>query len=149
MDYRKAIEAYEKCEIIEEGNLWVNKNIAFCYKKLSKYDSALKYYKQADSLSENNINIIFNLAVCYTELKEFDKGLNCFNKIEFLEVEATHSPEFYLYKGHCLWANGKRAEAIENYKKYPYDKLFEALQTSSVGFTSTECVYISDYIRYN
>ena len=149
MDYRKAIDAYEKCEIIEEGNLWVNKNIAYCYKKLSKYDSALKYYKQADSLSENNINIIFNLAVCYTELKEFDKGLNCFNKIEFLEVEATHSPEFYLYKGHCLWANGKRAEAIENYKKYPYDKLFEALNNSSVGFTSTECVYISDYIRYN
>ena len=112
MDYRKAIEAYEKCEIIEEGNLWVNKNIAFCYKKLSKYDCALKYYKQADSIAENNINIIFNLAVCYTELKEFDKGLNCFNKIEFLEVEATHSPEFYLYKGHCLWVNGKRAEAI-------------------------------------
>ena len=149
MDYRKAIEAYEKCEIIEEGNLWVNKNIAFCYKKLSKYDCALKYYKQADSLSENNINIIFNLAVCYTELKEFDKGLNCFNKIEFLEVEATHSPEFYLYKGHCLWANGKRSEAIENYKKYPYDKLFEALQTSSVSLSSTECIYISDYIRYN
>ena len=149
MDYRKAIEAYEKCEIIEEGNLWVNKNIAFCYKKLSKYDSALKYYKQADSLSENNINIIFNLAVCYTELKEFDKGLNCFNKIEFLEVEATHSPEFYLYKGHCLWVNGKRAEAIENYKKYPYDKLFEALQTSSVGFTPIETIYISDFVRYN
>ena len=149
MDYRKAIEAYEKCEIIEEGNLWVNKNIAFCYKKLSKYDSALKYYKQADSLSENNINIIFNLAVCYTELKEFDKGLNCFNKIEFLEVEATHSPEFYLYKGHCLWANGKRSEAIENYKKYPYDKLFEALQTSSVGFTPIETIYISDFVRYN
>ena len=149
MDYRKAIEAYEKCEIIEEGNLWVNKNIAFCYKKLSKYDSALKYYKQADSLSENNINIIFNLAVCYTELKEFDKGLNCFNKIEFLEVEATHSPEFYLYKGHCLWVNGKRSEAIENYKKYPYDKLFEALQTSSVGFTPIETIYISDFVRYN
>lgn len=149
MDYRKAIEAYEKCEIIEEGNLWVNKNIAFCYKKLSKYDCALKYYKQADSIAENNINIIFNLAVCYTELKEFDKGLNCFNKIEFLEVEATHSPEFYLYKGHCLWANGKRSEAIENYKKYPYDKLFEALQTSSVGFTPIETIYISDFVRYN
>ena len=149
MDYRKAIEAYEKCEIIEEGNLWVNKNIAFCYKKLSKYDCALKYYKQADSIAENNINIIFNLAVCYTELKEFDKGLNCFNKIEFLEVEATHSPEFYLYKGHCLWVNGKRAEAIENYKKYPYDKLFEALQTSSVGFTPIETIYISDFVRYN
>ena len=149
MDYRKAIEAYEKCEIIEEGNLWVNKNIAYCYKKLSKYDSALKYYQIADSLSENNINIIFNLAVCYTELKEFDKGLNCFHKIEYLEVEATHSHDYYLYKGHCLWASGKKTEALENYKKYPYEKLFEALNTSSVGFTHTECVYISDYIRYN
>ena len=66
MDYRKAIDAYEKCEIIEEGNLWVNKNIAYCYKKLSKYDSALKYYQIADSLSENNISIIFNLAICFT-----------------------------------------------------------------------------------
>ena len=149
MDYRTAIEYYEKCEIIEEGNLWVNKNIAYCYKKLSKYDSALKYYKIADSLSENNISIIFNLAVCYTELKDFEKGLNCFNKIEYLEIEATHSEAYYLYKGHCLWANGKKSEAIENYKKYPYDKLFEALQTSSVGFTPIETVYISDFVRYN
>ena len=149
MDYRKAIEFYEKSEIIEEGNVWVNKNIAYCYKKLSKYDSALKYYKQADSLNPNNISIIFNLAVCYTQLKDFEKGLNAFYKIEYLEEEATHSPEFYLYKGHCLWASGKKMEAIENYKKYPYDKLFEALQTSSVEFSSTECIYISDYIRYN
>ena len=149
MDYRKAIDAYEKCEIIEEGNLWVNKNIAYCYKKLSKYDSALKYYKQADSLSENNISIIFNLAICFTELKEFEKGLNCFNKIEYLEVEATHSEAYYLYKGHCLWASGKKMEALENYKKYPYDKLFEALQTSSVGFTPIETIYISDFVRYN
>jgi tetratricopeptide (TPR) repeat protein len=149
MDYRKAIEAYEKCEIIEEGNLWVNKNIAYCYKKLSKYDSALKYYQIADSLSDNNIGIIFNLAICFTELKEFEKGLNCFNKIEYLEVEATHSEAYYLYKGHCLWANGKKSEALENYKKYPYDKLFEALQTSSVGFTPIETIYISDFVRYN
>ena len=149
MDYRKAIEAYEKCEIIEEGNLWVNKNIAYCYKKLSKYDSALKYYQIADSLSENNISIIFNLAICFTELKEFEKGLNCFNKIEYLEVEATHSEAYYLYKGHCLWASGKKMEALENYKKYPYDKLFEALQTSSVGFTPIETIYISDFVRYN
>ena len=148
MDYRKAIENYEKCEIIEEGNFWVNKNIAFCYKKLSKYDSALKYYKIADSLNENNISIIFNLAVCYTQLKEFEKGLNCFNKIEYLEVEATHSEDYYLYKGHCLWANGKKAEAIENYKKYPYDKLFEELTNSPIGLSSIECIYISDYVRY-
>ena len=148
MDYRKAIENYEKCEIIEEGNFWVNKNIAFCYKKISKYDSALKYYKIADSLNENNISIIFNLAVCYTQLKEFEKGLNCFNKIEYLEVEATHSEDYYLYKGHCLWANGKKAEAIENYKKYPYDKLFEELTNSPIGLSSIECIYISDYVRY-
>ncbi len=149
MDYRKAIENYEKCEIIEEGNLWVNKNIAYCYKKLSKYDSALKYYKIADSLNENNISIIYNLALCYTELKEFEKGLNCFNKIEYLEVEATHSEQYYLYKGHCLWANGKKSEAIDNYKKYPYDKLFEALVNSPLEFSQIETIYISDYVRYN
>lgn len=148
MEYEKAIENYEKCEIIEEGNLWVNKNIAYCYKKLSKFDSALKYYQIADSLSENNISIIYNLAVCFTELKEFEKGLNCFNKIEYLEVEATHSEEYYLYKGHCLWTNGKRTEAIENYKKYPYDQLFEALQKSPVDFTPIEAIYISDFVRY-
>ena len=149
MDYRKAIENYEKCEIIEEGNLWVNKNIAYCYKKLSKYDSALKYYQIADSLSENNISIIYNLAVCYTELKEFEKGLNLFYKIDYLEAEATHSEKFYLYKGHCLWANGKKTEAIENYKKYPYDKLFEALMHSPVELSELETIYISDYVRYN
>lgn len=149
MDYRKAIENYEKCEIIEEGNLWVNKNIAYCYKKLSMFDSALKYYQIADTHSENNISIIYNLAFCYTELKEFDKGLNCFNKIEYLEVEATHSEEYYLYKGHCLWAKGKKVEALENYKKYPYDKLFEALMHSPVEFSQLETIYISDYIRYN
>ena len=149
MEYRKAIDSYEKCEIIEEGNFWVNKNIAFCYKKLSKFDSALKYYKISDSLKPNDISIINNLALCYTELKEFEKGLNCFNKIEYLEVEATHNELYYLYKGHCLWANGKRLEALENYKKYPYEKLYEALNTSSVGFSPVECIYISDYVRYN
>jgi tetratricopeptide (TPR) repeat protein len=113
------------------------------------FDSALKYYQIADSLSENNISIIYNLAFCYTELKEFDKGLNCFNKIEYLEIEATHSEEYYLYKGHCLWAKGKKMEALENYKKYPYDKLFEALMHSPVEFSQLETIYISDYVRYN
>ena len=70
-------------------------------------------------------------------------------KIEYLEVEATHSEEYYLYKGHCLWAKGKKVEALENYKKYPYDKLFEALMHSPVEFSQLETIYIPDYVRYN
>jgi tetratricopeptide (TPR) repeat protein len=151
MRYPFAIRSYEKCDIIEPDNIWTNKSIAYCYMQLYRYDSALQYYKIVDSLKPNDFKTIYNMAICYTQIRDFENGLNMFNKLEYLEEEeeATHNEEYYLYKGDCLWASGYIDEAIENYKKYPYEKLYEKLSLSMVEFTPLECTYICDYIRYN
>lgn len=149
MRYPFAIRSYEQCDIMEPDNIWTNKSIAYCYMQLYRYDSALQYYKIVDSLKPNDFKTIYNMAICYTQIRDFENGLNMFNKLDYLEEEATHQEEYYLYKGDCLWATGHRDEAIEHYKKYPYEKLHEKLSLSMVEFTPLECSYICDYIRYN
>ena len=88
--------------------------------------------------------------MCSAELRLYDSALNYFYKIDFLNPDKKQSMNYQLYFGHCLWATGKRKEAINCYREYvPFSKLDEILRLAPVDFTEQDLAFIIDYLRYN
>ncbi len=144
-NYSKAIEYYQKAEIIETDNLWTIRKIAYCYRNLKMTEQALAYYKHANNLDINNLNLIFTIGVCYVELEQYDKALHYFYKIEFINNNHKKSENYialcsflqknytlaikyytkqpekntsyeWLYLGHSYWCDNNKKKALECYK---------------------------------
>lgn len=148
--YTQAISYYEKADIIESDQLGTLRKLAYCHRKSGQYKEALDYYIQIDKLDPNNLNTIFNMGMCSAELRLYDSALNYFYKIDFLNPDKKQSMNYQLYFGHCLWATGKRKEAINCYREYiPFSKLDEILRLAPVDFTEQDIAFIIDYLRYN
>lgn len=149
-NYDKALEYWEKADIIESDQESTIKKLAFCYKKSGNYQAAEKHYASLLASDSENIKYLYNIAVCQIWQGKLKPALNNLYKIRFISDDVKGSPEYSFYLGICLWNEGKRRDAIESLKRYtPLHELERALLASPVKISQAEVNYIIDYIRLN
>ena len=79
---------------------WIFSEIAFCLKKLKKYDEALKYYKKAEGTGRSDEWIVSEIAECLENLGKTEEAitkLKSFAATETGNTDTVNSQIGYLY----------------------------------------------------
>jgi tetratricopeptide (TPR) repeat protein len=155
-DYAKALEYYQKADILMTDNLWNLKKIGLCYRYLGQPDKALPYYRQAEMLDPDDLNTEISIGHCLLDLQDFEGALKSYFKVEYLMpdnrkawrpiawcsfmlgrfdqarkyfdklIEGDPTHNDLIGLGHIEWCEGHRDAAIDCYRK--------SLATGEIGF---------------
>jgi tetratricopeptide (TPR) repeat protein len=124
-DFEQAASFYERADLYDGNQLWLNTKLAFCYRKLQKFDKALEFYKRAEADEPQSTNIQANVANCLLNLGKYNEALQYYFKLEYLEPD---TPKILRPLAWCALVSGK----IDTALKY-YDKLI-ALKPNEYDF---------------
>ena len=113
--YEKAINYYLQADLLAPDNVWNNRHLAQCYKRMQNYEKAVEYYKKVERVQPKNLNLALQIGQCLMELERYDEALAYFFKIEYLDEKPQNARRAI---GWCYFITGKHREA----KKY-YDLL--------------------------
>lgn len=145
--FKQALDAYIKADLILPDDIWTVKKIAVCYRLLGEYDKAIDYYQHADFLKPGEFNTNMQIANCLIQLEKYKAALQIYTKIQeknpnnpnlwraiswtaFLAINI-HQADYYMEKilseapthrdyinaGHIALAKNNKAEALSFYKK--------------------------------
>lgn len=145
--YEKALECFNKAELLKAPGSWLIGSLAFVNKKLGNYSKAYQYYSRLLEKEPEKLSLILNAAYCALEdgdvkeaLKHYyhanylePENLKIFRAIawsEFLNGEFEKSEKYYnkildgtpessdyLNAGHLYAVKGDMKKAVELYKK--------------------------------
>lgn len=144
--YSKAIDAYQKAEIIDSSRTWLQKKLGYCYKKTGQLDKAIAYYQKVEKADPDNLEIQVYLGQLHIEKEDYDKAFQYYFKVEYLQpnfvkaqrpiawcsflvkkpeqavnyykkvIEKEGTRSDYLNLAHAYWAVGKLSDAINSYR---------------------------------
>lgn len=86
-DFEKALDYYQRADLIEAGRLWILKKMAFCCKYLNRWEDALNYYRQAETLEPENLKLQADIGQCLIHLEKYQEALDYYFKVEVLAPE--------------------------------------------------------------
>lgn len=145
--YDKAIEAYNKADIIQPDDIWTVRKMALCYRLSGNFEKALEFYQHLDYLNPDQGPVQMQIAHCLVELKRFKEALAIYFKFDALEGDnpkiwraiswcsfvsgnikqaAYYSAKLldwepnaldYMNAAHIVWCQQKNAVAVELYRK--------------------------------
>jgi len=147
MDFDKAIECYEKVELMKNNDVWTLKHSALCHRANGDIEKALDCYLRIEKLKPDNIATANNIANCLLEAGKPEEALKYYFKVDYMADKGNKtlrpiawssflcgnlsqsldyynkiiangpSADDYINRGHALLASGNIKEAIESYKK--------------------------------
>lgn len=117
--FKKAIESYQKYELLANKDLWNIRHLATCYRALKQPETALNYYYEAESLSPENVSICLNIGHCLLELNRYEEALKYYYKVYYLEP---NSPRAWRPIAWCLFIQGNYEQCHTYYNKIIHDK---------------------------
>ena len=85
--YDKASEWYLKAELINPGNLWLEKKLAISLKNSGKKKEALEYYNKALTQEPENYHLIMSAAQCYLDAGDPEKALKHLYHAQYLKPD--------------------------------------------------------------
>lgn len=118
-NYEKAIDFYQKYELLADKDLWTERHLAACYRALKQPEIALKHYEEAERLSPENLSICLNIGHCLLELDRYDEALKYYYKVYYLEP---NSPRVWRPIAWCLFVQGNYEQAHIYYNKIIQEK---------------------------
>ena len=80
MEYKKAIETYQKLIEIDDKNPHVYYKIAYSYAQLNQYEKAIEYYKQVLELLPNSEKTHNSLGLSYMAKNEIEEAFSYYKK---------------------------------------------------------------------
>lgn len=83
-DLEKALEYYEKAELINPDNAWLVKRLAITHKALGHYEKAAYYYKRALQNEPENLSLLLSTGNAYLDSGEYEKALKAYYKVDYL-----------------------------------------------------------------
>lgn len=113
-DYKSAIEALERANILEPNNEWTLKNLALCYKKEDNYIKALNYLKEAESTNPDSISICNQIGQLLIIQGIYDEALKYMFKVEYITKGRTSAQRAIAW---CYFMTDRYEEATNMYKK--------------------------------
>ncbi len=145
--FNKALDAYNKADIIQPDDLWTVRKMALCYRLKGNYTKALEFYQHSDFLQPNHFSISMQIGNSLLQLNRFKEALAIYFKLDALEpdnlkvwraiswcsflVGNLKQAEYYINKlidfepnthdylnaGHIAWCNRKISNALNFYFK--------------------------------
>lgn len=143
----KAIQSYNQANLINPGNKWTLKHLAFCYRRIGAFNKAQACFEELLQIEPDNLSYTYGLGGCLMEQNNFHEALQCFYKMDLVEdnnvkawrgiawcnfmLDKLEQAEQYYNKliclqpnsndwlnaGHVAWCNGNIKSAIERYQK--------------------------------
>ncbi len=144
-DYKGALDAYLRADLLVPENKWNLKKLGQCYRHLNEPEQALSYFRQAEHLDPEDLHTEVSIGHCLLEMELFDDALKSYFKVEYLDPDnqkvwrpiawcsfvagkfdqarkyynklIDHKPNQFDYMniGHLEWCEGNRQEAINYY----------------------------------
>ena len=112
--YEQAIESYDKAELVNSGNVWTLRHLAFCYRLLGNYSAALAVYRKVDELRPDDASTINMIGNCLMETGDFDEALKCYFKVNYLSPKGAKSLRPIAW---CSLRAAKYEQSIDYYNK--------------------------------
>jgi len=146
-NFQRALEFYQKAEIIDPGRLWLIYRMAWCYKRTGNFEKAIEYYQLAEKIEPENLQIQTQIGQSYMEMEAYEAALKFFFKVEYAQPDnlkiqrpigwcsfalgkfetarkyfekvtaAGGNKNDFMNLGHVKWCMGNKTAAIEQYKK--------------------------------
>lgn len=90
MKYDRALEMFQKADLLKPGQKWVVRNMAFCYRQLGEYEKALSCYEQLKSgQSAPSLALSMQIGTCLLYMERLNEALNSFFEAEFTDEKST------------------------------------------------------------
>ena len=83
--FEKALDAYNKADIIQPDDIWTVRKMALCNRLSGNFERALEFYQHVDYLKPNQNSVLMQIAHCLVELKKFKEALNIYFKLDAIE----------------------------------------------------------------
>ena len=145
--FSKALEAYNKADIIQPDDIWTIRKMALCYRLSGNFEKALEFYQHVDYLYPEQTKVLMQIAHCLVELNKFKDALNIYFKFDALEgdnpkiwraiswcsfvtgnlkqaayyagklIDTEPNVHDYMNMAHITWCKGNHTTAVEYYKK--------------------------------
>lgn len=143
----KALDAYQKADIIQPDHLWTIRKIALCYRLSGNHEKALQYYRHADFIQPDQESNLMQIANSLVQLGRHKDALKIYFKLDaemeenkkvwkaisysafvignfaqadyYSEKLIGNEPDLqdYINAGHIEWCKGKTKEALNYYAK--------------------------------
>ncbi len=115
---RKAIEMYQRAELLDKKNAWTIRRLAAVYRAVGDNDLALKYYRELASLRLDDTSVALLLGYVLLEKRDYDGALNQFYKVEFMDDKSDRAWRPLAW---TLFLKGKHADSRRYYEKILLD----------------------------
>ncbi len=143
----KALDIYQKADLIQPDHLWTIRKIALCYRLCGNHEKALQYYQHADFIKPDQESILMQIANSLVQLKRHKEALKVYFKLDaekeenkkvwkaiswcafvtgnFAQagyyseklIENKPDSQDYINAGHIEWCKGKTKEALKYYTR--------------------------------
>lgn len=113
-EYKKAIKAYKRADILSEETVWINKKIGFCYRKIGNYKKAINWYQLAHKNNPQNVTTILAISSCYINLGQYKDALSILSEAYYTIGEDERIQRAI---GWILFLKGDYKEALSYFKE--------------------------------
>ena len=117
-EIEKALNYYQKAELMESGSLWTIKKIVQCLQLLNRHREALEYIEDLCITNPDDTQILLQKAGSLIALQKFDKAIPVLTKANYLNKDSIASLRLLAF---CQYRIGKFDAAINSFKKIVSD----------------------------
>jgi len=113
-DYKLALDAYLRADLVLQENKWNLKKIGLCYRHLDEPEKALSYFRQAEYLDPEDLHTEVTIGHCLLEMEQYDEALKSYFKVEYLDPK---NHKVWRPIAWCSFVAGKFDQARKYYEK--------------------------------
>lgn len=86
--YDRAIEQYEKADLIHPNNLWNLTHLAQCYNHTEQAEKATKCYLRAEEIAPDDLNLQLQTGNCLAKTGRYEEAFKRFFKVHYLNEKS-------------------------------------------------------------
>ena len=131
--YRKAIDAYTRADVLQPDSYWTVLHLAQCNDEMGYEDKAFKYYEIAESMKPDNLNLTLHAAEALIGMGKYEEAMPRLHKLDY------HRPES-LKVGRMLAESSLQLGKCEQSARY-YERIAteHADELSSLDMRNAAC----------
>ena len=134
-NYRKAINAYTRADVLQPDSYWTVLHLAQCNDEMGNEDEAYKYYEIAESMKPDNLNLTLHAAEALIEMGKYEEALPRLHKLDYHRPESLKVTRML---AECNLLLGRSEQATRNYERIVAE---HADELSSLDMRNAACCY--------
>lgn len=112
--FQKAVDIYEKVDLMEEAQSWTLKHMIQCYTKNGNHKKALETISRLKKVSPQDTSTDLIEGECYMSMGQYEQALTCFHRAIYYGKTGNRIIRAIAW---CLFLNNQYQEAILQYEK--------------------------------